>query len=88
MDLRGSDDSAGRAPLRNSRKSLEPESINFDEPPSRLLARLYRNRLKRSYRKVIDGAKLLQRISPEAVYKRCEHFRMLADDLLRLGGAG
>lgn len=65
-------------------KAANPEAINFDEPPSRLLARLYRDRLGRRYQKLIDGVSLLQRLSPETVYKRCEHFRLLADDLLRL----
>lgn len=68
-------------------KAANPEAINFDEPPSRLLERLYRDRLKRRYQKLIDGVALLQRISPETVYKRCEHFRLLADDLLRLAVA-
>lgn len=67
-------------------KAAQPEAINFEEPPSRLLTRLYRDRLKRRYQKIIDGAALLQRLSPDAVYKRCEHFRLLADDLLRIGG--
>jgi hypothetical protein len=67
-------------------KAANPESINFDEPPSHLLARLYRDRLGRRYQKLIDGVPLLQRISPETVYKRCEHFRLLADDVLRLAG--
>jgi hypothetical protein len=65
-------------------KATNPEAINFDEPPSHLLKRLYRDRLKRPYQKLIDGTALLQRLSPDAVYKRCEHFRLLADDLLRL----
>lgn len=64
-------------------KAVNPETINFNEPPSRLLARLYRDRLGKRYQKLIDGVSLLQRLSPETVYKRCEHFRLLADDLLR-----
>jgi hypothetical protein len=53
-------------------KASNPEAINFDEPPSRLLARLYRDRLGRRYQKLIDGVPMLQRISPDVVYKGCE----------------
>jgi Domain of unknown function (DUF4276) len=69
-------------------RAARPETINFDEPPSRLLARLYRDRLGRRYQKLTDGVPLLQRLSPDAVYKRCEHFRLLANDLLRLATGG
>lgn len=67
-------------------KAAHPEAINFDQPPSRLLASLYRRRVRKPYQKLIDGSSLLQRLSPEIVYKRCDHFRLLADDLLRLVG--
>lgn len=70
--------------IRSAIPRKDPETINFDEPPSRLLARLYRDRLKRRYQKLIDGVPMLQRVSPDIVYERCEHFRLLADDLLRL----
>ncbi|MGZ5440749.1 MAG: DUF4276 family protein [Thermoanaerobaculia bacterium] len=70
--------------IRSAIPRKDPETVNFDEPPSRLLARLYRDRLKRRYQKLIDGVPMLQRVSPDIVYERCEHFRLLADDLLRL----
>ncbi|MGZ5474233.1 MAG: DUF4276 family protein [Thermoanaerobaculia bacterium] len=70
--------------IRSAIPRKDPETVNFDEAPSRLLARLYRDRLKRRYQKLIDGVPMLQRVSPDIVYERCEHFRLLADDLLRL----
>src|SRR5438067_295108 len=36
-------------------KVEEPESVNFDEPPSKLLHRLYRTYTREGYRKIVDG---------------------------------
>jgi hypothetical protein len=35
-----------------------PEEVNFNEPPSYFLDKIYRDRLKKSYKKVIDGRNL------------------------------
>jgi hypothetical protein len=67
-----------------AKKSKSPESINFDEPPSRLLNRLYHQHLHTGYRKIIDGTPAFQRLSPDEVYAKCPHFKRLADDLLML----
>lgn len=44
-------------------RCAQPESVNFDEPPAKLLDRLYRGRLDRRYNKVIDGTNLLQKLA-------------------------
>ena len=65
-------------------RSAQPESVNFDEPPAKLLERLYRDRLKRSYKKVADGADLFATLSPDRAYERCPYLKLLLDDMLAL----
>ncbi len=48
-----------RLPARGDR----PESVNFAEPPSRLLQRFYHAK-GREYKEVTDGADLFGRLSP------------------------
>jgi hypothetical protein len=65
-------------------RSAQPESVNFDEPPAKLLERLYRDRLRRSYKKVVDGADLFATLSPDRAYERCPNLKLLLDDMLAL----
>ena len=65
-------------------KHSRPEIVNFDEPPAKLLARLYREKLGKGYKKVIDGVNLFQSLSPELAYEKCPAFQALLDDMLDL----
>ncbi|MEK7757564.1 MAG: DUF4276 family protein, partial [Planctomycetota bacterium] len=62
----------------------EPEKVNFVDPPSELLARLYRSRLNQAYKKVTDGANLFQALDPGAAYAKCPYLRRLFDDMVAL----
>jgi hypothetical protein len=63
-------------------KSKEPETVNFTEPPGKLLARLYREKLKRTYGKVIDGRVLFEELDPTIAYEKCPNLKALLDDML------
>jgi hypothetical protein len=65
-------------------RSSHPETVNFDEPPGKLLTRLYREKLRKSYRKVIDGTNLFQSLSPDRAYEKCPALKALLDDMLSL----
>lgn len=65
-------------------KAARPETVNFDEPPAKLLNRLYRERLGRNYRKVLDGAVLFRSLSPDRAYEKCPYLKLLLDDMLTL----
>lgn len=72
---------------KESRDSLraavsKPETVNFDEPPAKLLERLYRTGRGESYRKVIDGTNLLSKPDPAVAYEKCPALRALLDDML------
>lgn len=65
-------------------KAARPESVNFHEPPAKLLARLYQEKLGRGYKKVIDGTNLFQSLSPDRAYEKCPALKALLDDMLTL----
>jgi len=62
----------------------QPETVNFNEPPSHLLGRLYRDKLHRNYKKVVDGKELFDRSDPEIAYDKCPGLKELLDEMLRL----
>jgi hypothetical protein len=66
------------------RRCERPETVNFEEPPAKLLERLYRERVGRSYKKVTDGANLFGKLEPAAICDKCPHARRLLDDMLAL----
>ena len=65
-------------------RAQQPETVNFDEPPAKLLQRLYVEKSTRTYKKVTDGKALFAQLDPEAVYSKCPHFRQMMDIMLQL----
>jgi len=65
-------------------KASHPENVNFDEPPAKLLERLYREKVGRRYKKVLDGASLFKLLSPDRAYEKCPALKALLDDMLSL----
>jgi Domain of unknown function (DUF4276) len=61
-----------------------PEGINFQNPPSKRLERLYPSHVNRKYAKVRDGVDLFDKLDPNAAYARCPHLKLLLDDILAL----
>ena len=62
----------------------QPETVNFDTPPSKLLDNLYNQHLKKDYNKVVYGADLFRKIDPNVVYEKCPYFAKMMDELLSL----
>jgi hypothetical protein len=70
-------------------KVQHPESVNFDDPPAKLLERLYREEYRRHYKKVTDGSVLFKKLDPDRVYEKCPVFKQMMDEMLTLAkGAG
>ncbi|MBK6430745.1 MAG: DUF4276 family protein [Anaerolineae bacterium] len=65
-------------------KITYPETVNFDEPPGKLLDRLYKDRLRRKYKKLTDGKDLFDQLDPQTVYNKCPYFRQMMDTMLQL----
>jgi hypothetical protein len=62
----------------------QPETVNFNEPPAKLLDKLYREKLNQIYKKTTFGKELFDSLEPSTVYARCQKFRELLDEMLLL----
>jgi hypothetical protein len=67
-------------------KVVNPETVNFDEPPAKLLERLYSQKIGRRYKKVTNGRELFGRLEPDVAYGKCPKLRELLDKMLELAG--
>jgi hypothetical protein len=65
-------------------KVATPETVNFDEPPAKLLDTLYRQHTKRIYKKVVNGKELFGKLDPAVAYEKCPRLRELLDTMLDL----
>lgn len=74
------------APVRDALpgKCARPETVNFDEPPAKLLDRLYGQKMRTHYKKVIDGRNLFRKLDPEVARARCPMLKGMLDDMLEL----
>ena len=64
--------------------TVQPENINFGEPPSKLLQKLYDEKLKRQYKKIVDGTNLFTRLDPAVARDRCPYLKLMLDEMLNL----
>lgn len=61
-----------------------PETVDFTEPPAKLLEKLYRQKTARGYKKVVYGAELFARLDPQLAYAKCPHLAQLLDEMLAM----
>lgn len=59
-----------------------PEQVDSTEPPAKLLTRLYRERIKRDYKKTAHGVELFSRLDPNVAYAKCPALAALLNDML------
>ena len=62
----------------------QPEGINFDEPPAKLLDRVYELKTKRGYKKTTHGSNLFNKLDPNLAYNKCPRLKELLDEMLKL----
>jgi len=67
-------------------KAANPETVNFDEPPAKLLERLYSLKTGSRYKKVTQGRELFSRLDPNVAYGKCPRLKELLDKMLELAG--
>lgn len=65
-------------------KAAQPELINFDEPPSKLLDRLYKSNTGRDYKKLVYGKAFFEKLDPVVACGKCPHLNAMLVDMLRL----
>ena len=61
-----------------------PETVNFKEPPAKLLDRLYRTHTGRGYKKIVDGKKLFDDLDPSVAYGKCPYLARMLDEMLTM----
>jgi hypothetical protein len=73
-------------PVRNAllKNIQNPEAVNFETPPKKLLDRLYQEKLKRHYKELVNGKELFSRLDPNLVYAKCPNFAMMMDEMASL----
>ena len=72
---------------RELSKYSPPEDVDFDEPPAKLLKRLYREKLKKTYGKTIDGFDLFKNLDPIIAHNKCPYLAKMLDDMLSMAQA-
>ena len=65
-------------------KAEKPELINSDEPPAKLLDRLYKTAAGRSYKKVTEARNLFPKLDPTVAYAKCPNLKGLLDAMLSM----
>jgi hypothetical protein len=71
-----------------SEKTKTPELVNFNEPPAKLLERLYPLHIKKTYKKVVNGKELFDKLDPNIAYHKCPKLKELLDKMLELAQPG
>ena len=70
--------------VKDGLPSKEPETVNFEVTPAKLLDKLYDQNLKRGYKKVTNGKELFKKLDPGTAYEKCPHLKALLDEMLQM----
>ena len=65
-------------------KAEKPELVNSDEPPAKLLDRLYKTAAGRSYKKVTEARNLFPKLDASLAYAKCPNLKTLLDAMLKM----
>ncbi len=65
-----------------------PEDVNFDAPPSKLLGQLYQNKTGRTYKKVTYGGQLFAKLDPELAANKCPELKRMLECMLQMANDG
>jgi len=68
-------------------KISKPEEVNFNEPPAKLLDRLYKDKTKRSYKKTVNKKELFDKLDPTIAYGKCPRLKEFLDEMLKMAKA-
>ena len=65
-------------------KIAQPENVNFDEPPAKLLDRIYKAQTQRNYKKTTYGKELFKKLDPAEAVKKCPRLKQMLQEMLNL----
>ena len=66
------------------KKIQNPEIVNFNEPPSKMLERIYSQKINKSYKKVLNGKQLFDKLDPKIAYEKCPKLKEFFDKIFDL----
>ena len=66
------------------KKIATPEQVNFDEPPAKLLDRIWKNQIGVGYKKTTYGAQLFNKLDPTVAAEKCPCLKRMLDEMLKL----
>ena len=64
-----------------------PETIDFDEPPAKLLSKTYLRYTQKTYKKTTYGKQLFGKLDPNVVVAKCPYLRAMLGELLNMARA-
>lgn len=64
--------------------AANPETVNFNTPPAKLLNKLYEAKTGRKYKKTTHGIQLFKKLNPDVAYGKCPRLAEMLDEMLRL----
>jgi len=64
--------------------SASPERVDFEDPPAKRLTAVYRTKLRRRYKKAVDGPFLFDKLDPDLAAGKCPHFKQMLEEMLAL----
>jgi len=65
-------------------KIAQPETVNFNEPPAKLLDRVYKQKTRRNYKKTTYGKQLFAKLDPATAVSKCPFLKKMVDEMLSL----
>ncbi len=68
-------------------KVSQPERVNFNEPPAKLLDRIYKQVTRRSYKKTTYGKQLFGKLDPAVAITKCPNLKAMLDEMFSLAKA-
>jgi hypothetical protein len=66
------------------RSIAEPERVDFDEPPAKLLNRVYLSCMKKNYKNTTYGKQLFEKLAPDAVVGKCLYLKAMLGEMLKM----
>lgn len=70
-----------------SAKVSQPERVNFNEPPAKLLDRIYKQATKKNYKKTTYGKQLFPKLNPLVTVPKCPYLKIMLEEMLKLAKA-
>lgn len=65
----------------------QPEHVNFNEPPAKLLDRVYKQQTQRNYKKTTYGKQLFAKLDPTVAVSKCPLLKALMSEMLAMAKA-